>query len=327
MPSNFDREKAQAHLRWAHECKYDSLVSLLMAALALHDEHERMKAELAGIDAVMARRPALDKPTRRENIEHAITTAGRATDTVTRLERELERLKAAHATLLRLARTHARNRHDVYFVVRSLAERDGDAPHVAPFETCPHRDCVLVRAEDSRDHPPATGVDWGTPGNDFTVWSPASQPVTCVCGHSEAHHESVEYRGDKTRHCLTDGCLCRNFMPSASQPVTVCDIGSHGEEHHKSTQDAGGYTVWSCDYQGCICGFYSPTTIIPSLSREAKEEALRLAAWAGFVGVTLAGDIYPFCTIREGAAYESARSAFHHAIAARRLLDLDPEAG
>ena len=37
-----------------------------------------LRAELAQIDAVLGRRPALDKSTRRENIEHAINTASRA---------------------------------------------------------------------------------------------------------------------------------------------------------------------------------------------------------------------------------------------------------
>ena len=46
--------------------------------------------ELASIDAVLARRPALDKPTRRENIEHAISVAARAD------ELQRERDAAAH---------------------------------------------------------------------------------------------------------------------------------------------------------------------------------------------------------------------------------------
>jgi len=52
---------------------------------------EQAEAELRGIDAVLARRPALDKPTRRENIEHAITTAARAEQA----EAENARLRAA----------------------------------------------------------------------------------------------------------------------------------------------------------------------------------------------------------------------------------------
>jgi hypothetical protein len=68
----------------------------LYKATAAHVKE--LKAELAGIDAVMARRPALDKPSRRENIEHAISTAAR----VTRLEGELENWKEE-------ARRYARN--------------------------------------------------------------------------------------------------------------------------------------------------------------------------------------------------------------------------
>jgi hypothetical protein len=48
-----------------------------------------LRQELASIDAVLARRPALNKPTRRENIEHAIWTAGNATDEAIRLRAEL----------------------------------------------------------------------------------------------------------------------------------------------------------------------------------------------------------------------------------------------
>ena len=53
---------------------------------------EELEAELASIDAVMARRPALDKPTRRENVEHAITTAKNATDRVAELEKTVAKL-------------------------------------------------------------------------------------------------------------------------------------------------------------------------------------------------------------------------------------------
>ena len=49
-----------------------------------------LECELSHIDAVLARRPALDKPTRRENIEHAINTAKCATD----LESENAELRA-----------------------------------------------------------------------------------------------------------------------------------------------------------------------------------------------------------------------------------------
>lgn len=43
--------------------------------------------ELAGIDEILARRPALDKPTRRENIEHAIVTAKRSSDLQVNVQR------------------------------------------------------------------------------------------------------------------------------------------------------------------------------------------------------------------------------------------------
>jgi hypothetical protein len=51
--------------------------------------------ELGSIDALMARRPALDKPTRYENIAHAITVAGQKTDEVARLEADVARLDSS----------------------------------------------------------------------------------------------------------------------------------------------------------------------------------------------------------------------------------------
>lgn len=56
----------------------------------LKAEVEKADAELRSIDAVLARRPALaDLGSRWEKIEHACSTAGRATDKVTRLESAL----------------------------------------------------------------------------------------------------------------------------------------------------------------------------------------------------------------------------------------------
>jgi hypothetical protein len=59
------------------------------------------------------------------------------------------------------------------------------------------------------------------------------------------------------------------------------------------------------------------------LSREAKEEALDYASWAGAIGAGVAR------RIKAGTDTDlepkAAVTAFHHAIAARRLLDLDPE--
>lgn len=46
--------------------------------VALTAERDEAVGELRSIDSVLARRPALDKPTRVENIEHAINTAKRA---------------------------------------------------------------------------------------------------------------------------------------------------------------------------------------------------------------------------------------------------------
>ena len=60
----------------------------------------RLQGEVDGIDAVLARRPALaDCKSRREQVEHACSTAGRATDQVIKLEREVERLMRLNAGL------------------------------------------------------------------------------------------------------------------------------------------------------------------------------------------------------------------------------------
>ena len=60
-------------------------------------ERDALNAEVAWIDAVLARRPALDKPTRAANIEHAINVARQADELRAKLsasEREAERLRA-----------------------------------------------------------------------------------------------------------------------------------------------------------------------------------------------------------------------------------------
>src|SRR5262249_34116195 len=47
----------------------------------------RVQGELHAIDQVMARRPALDKPTRWENVQHAIAMAAKADEAQRRLSR------------------------------------------------------------------------------------------------------------------------------------------------------------------------------------------------------------------------------------------------
>ena len=61
-----------------------------LRAEAAEAEAERLRGELAAVDAVLSRRPALDKPTRAENIEHACSTAGRKTDECHSLRQQLE---------------------------------------------------------------------------------------------------------------------------------------------------------------------------------------------------------------------------------------------
>lgn len=54
---------------------------------AQREQLEQAQAELHHIDLVMARRPALDKPTRADNILHAINTASLADSRLTKIER------------------------------------------------------------------------------------------------------------------------------------------------------------------------------------------------------------------------------------------------
>jgi hypothetical protein len=67
---------------------------------ALLSERDVLAAEMRLIDAVMARRPALDKPTRWQNIEHACATAQRETDRANRLEHDCDALTARVAGLI-----------------------------------------------------------------------------------------------------------------------------------------------------------------------------------------------------------------------------------
>ena len=67
-----------AKIAWPHRILHEAAEEIL-----------RLRAELRRIDAVMARRPALDKPTRFENVEHAISTASHA-----------DRLRASLAALV-----------------------------------------------------------------------------------------------------------------------------------------------------------------------------------------------------------------------------------
>ena len=36
------------------------------------------------------------------------------------------------------------------------------------------------------------------------------------CEHPESDHESIEYRGDKSRSCMSSGCKCKRFRASTS---------------------------------------------------------------------------------------------------------------
>jgi hypothetical protein len=48
---------------------------------------------------------------------------------------------------------------------------------------------------------------------------------TCVCGHPESDHETIEYRGDKSRSCVenrqgpsAERCPCMCYQPAAPEP-------------------------------------------------------------------------------------------------------------
>ncbi|WP_230679598.1 hypothetical protein, partial [Streptococcus pneumoniae] len=60
---------------------------------------EKAEQELHAIDELLARRPALDEPTRYANIAKAIYTAGRASDRALQAEAEVARLRAEHERL------------------------------------------------------------------------------------------------------------------------------------------------------------------------------------------------------------------------------------
>ena len=83
-------------LETLREAGWRELTINLSEVEALVDEVEQLRAELRRVDAVLARRPALDKPTRARNIEHAITVASKAAGLgveVERLRAEVQRLR------------------------------------------------------------------------------------------------------------------------------------------------------------------------------------------------------------------------------------------
>ena len=84
-PALLDAAEENAKLRARVEAEHAERLACDRAAYAaLADVDERraerdaLRAELSWIDSVLARRPALDKPTRAANIEHAINVAKQA---------------------------------------------------------------------------------------------------------------------------------------------------------------------------------------------------------------------------------------------------------
>lgn len=74
-----------------------SAIDVLVAGIRERDEEIlRLRTELSWIDEILARRPALDKPSRWENVEYAISTAKEADnrgEEIKRLRGQLEDAK------------------------------------------------------------------------------------------------------------------------------------------------------------------------------------------------------------------------------------------
>jgi chromosome segregation ATPase len=63
----------------------DQLTTAIQARQQAERAREEAEGELRMIDSIMARRPALDQPTRWENVQKAITMAGKADEAIRQL--------------------------------------------------------------------------------------------------------------------------------------------------------------------------------------------------------------------------------------------------
>jgi hypothetical protein len=78
MPSNFNREQAgdmiaSLHAEWEHSDRSQDIATLLDEAIALHDEHEKLKAAHATLQAHLDRYVEMDKA----DLRHAVAEDSR----------------------------------------------------------------------------------------------------------------------------------------------------------------------------------------------------------------------------------------------------------
>ena len=109
---NDEVERLKADLAVERDERHSSnaMLSALLAVVGVDNYAEiqpaveRLRADLAAVDAVLARRPALDKPTRAENIAHAIATSSRVDRAESEARELVEVLKAEAAGIERVLR-------------------------------------------------------------------------------------------------------------------------------------------------------------------------------------------------------------------------------
>ena len=118
-----------------HRIDHRTCIEAGTAQWRMCEMRDTARSELSAIDDVLAHRPGLDKPTRMENIEHAIHTAVSATDRVNQLKREVA-AKEADVKRLILARDSARSGEalaretmDLALARAQKAEQDRDRHH------------------------------------------------------------------------------------------------------------------------------------------------------------------------------------------------------
>ena len=125
--ANAERDALKAEIAWRQEA-HDTL---LKTASEIQAERNALKAELSWIDSVLARRPALDKPTRAANIEHAINVAKQADA----LRAEVERLTAERIGLIGEVGAASTRANRAEAEVERLREQLAEANHLGAVAT------------------------------------------------------------------------------------------------------------------------------------------------------------------------------------------------